>query len=136
MKKYYLILAINFCLFCYGYSNISVSHSGYTNLYAINRISNGSVIKLPFRLLSYDLNIDYMNFSFKTKWGLEHKVKSFDVNQPFHNLMYDLISPDNVDYTSVFREFYLSYFPSFGEIKIGKIENKGKMNRRINISLA
>ena len=120
MKKYYLILAINFCLFCYGYSDISVSHSGYTNLYAINRISNGSVIKLPFRLLSYDLNIDYMNFSFKTKWGLEHKVKSFDVSQPFHNLMYDLISPDNVDYTSVFREFYLSYFPSFGEIKIGK----------------
>ena len=58
MKKYYLILAINFCLFCYGYSNINVSHSGYTNLYAINRISNGSVIKLPFRLLSYDLNID------------------------------------------------------------------------------
>ena len=61
-----------------------------------------------------------MNFSFKTKWGLEHKVQSFNVSQPFHNLMYDLISTQNVDYKMAFREYYLSYFPSFGEISIGK----------------
>jgi len=106
--------------FCFSYSNITTSHSGYTNLYAINRIDDGSVIKLPFRLLSYDLNINYMNFSINTKWGIEHKIKSFNTNQPFSDLAYDLISPDNVDYTSDFREFYLSYFPSFGEIKMGK----------------
>jgi len=120
MKKYYVILILVFCLFGYGYSNISISHSGYTNLYAINRIDDGSVIKLPFRLLSYDLNINYMNFSINTKWGLEHKIKSFNAGQPFSDLVSDLISPDNVDYKGVFREYYLSYFPAFGEIKLGK----------------
>ena len=101
-------------------SNTNISYSGYTNLYAINRINDGSVIKLPFRLFSLDLNIDYMNFSINAKWGLEHKIKSFNTRQPFPDLAYDLVSPDNVDYKSDFREFYLSYFPPFGEIKLGK----------------
>ncbi len=103
----------------YSFSDF-FSYSGYTNLYAINRIDDGSVIKLPFRLLSSDLNIDYMEFSIKAKWGLEHKIKSFNTRQPFSDFAYDLISPDNVDYTSAFRELYFSYFPFFGEIKIGK----------------
>ena len=116
--KYYRLILILF--FCFSYSNITISHSGYTNLYAINRIDDGSVIKLPFRLLSYDLNINYMDFSINAKWGLEHKIKSFNTNQPFSDLAYDLISPNNVDYKGAFREYYLSYFPSFGEIKMGK----------------
>ena len=31
--------------------------TGYSNIYAINKLSNKSLIKLPFRLLSYDLTI-------------------------------------------------------------------------------
>ena len=120
MKYYRLLLILFFYLFSFSYSNISISQSGYTNLYAINRINDGSVIKLPFRLFSLDFNIDYMNFSINAKWGLEHKIKSFNTRQPFSDLAYDLVSPDNVDYKSDFREFYLSYFPPFGEIKLGK----------------
>ena len=119
MKYHFLILVINLISISYSFSDF-FSYSGYTNLYAINRIEDGSVIKLPFRLLSSDFNIDYMDFRVNAKWGLEHKIKSFNTRQPFSDLAYDLISPDNVDYTSAFREFYFSYFPSFGEIKIGK----------------
>ena len=32
----------------------------------------------------------------------------------------DLISNNNVDYKTEFRELYLSFFPSFGELKFGK----------------
>ena len=115
MKKYYLLLAF----FVFGYST-NIDYSGYTNLYGINRISNGSVIKLPFRLFSYDFSVNYENFSIHTKWGVEHKIKSFNSNQPLNHLMYDLISSHNVDYKADFREYYFSYFPSFGEIKLGK----------------
>ena len=120
MKYYFLVLIINICSLYYALSDISFSYSGYTNLYAINRIDDGSVIKLPFRLLSSDFNINYINFSINAKWGLEHKIKSFNTGQPFSDLAYDLVSPDNVDYKGAFREYYLSYFPSFGEIKLGK----------------
>ena len=119
MKYYFLILVINLFSMAYSFSDF-FSYSGYTNLYAINRIDDGSVIKLPFRLLSSDFNIDYMDFRVNAKWGLEHKIKSFNTSQPFSDFAYDLISPDNVDYTSAFRELYFSYFPFFGEIKIGK----------------
>lgn len=115
MKRYYLLLAF----FVFGHST-NIDYSGYTNLYGINRISNGSVIKLPFRLFSYDFSVNYENFSIHTKWGVEHKIKSFNSNQSLNHLMYDLISSHNVDYKTDFREYYFSYFPSFGEIKLGK----------------
>ncbi|MDB4126218.1 hypothetical protein N9597_02915 [Candidatus Marinimicrobia bacterium] len=101
-------------------SNINTSYSGYTNLYGINRIEDGSIIKLPFRLLSHDFNFNYKNFSIDTKWGLEHKIKYLDSGQSLNNFFYDLISTNNVDYKGNFREYYLSFFPSYGEIKIGK----------------
>ena len=120
MKIYYFIIISFLCGFGIENSNLNLSHSGYSNLYAVNRISDGSVIKLPFRLLSHDFNISYNNLSFNAKWGIEHKIKSFNSRQPFNDLMYDLISSSNVDYKIEFREYYLSYFPSFGEIKLGK----------------
>ena len=126
MKYIYISLAFIFLALSYSFNynevlfDINTSHSGYTNLYAINRIKDGSVIKLPFRLLSYDFNMEYNNFSIKGKWGIEHKIKSFNAGQSINNLMYDLISTQNVDYKMDFREYYLSYFPFFGEVKLGK----------------
>ena len=70
--------------------------------------------------MSYDFAADYKNFSFKTKFGVQHKIKSFNSSLPLSDIMYDLVSTNNVDYTFDFREYYLTYFPSFGEIKLGK----------------
>ena len=120
--RYYLVSILFFLIFSYSLGNeeVSISHSGYSNIYGVNRISDGSLIKLPFRLFSYDLNISYNDFSIHTKWGIEHKIQSFNAGQPLSDLVYDLTSFNNVDYKAQFREYYISFFPSFGEIKFGK----------------
>ena len=80
----------------YAIEDLNFSYSGYTNIYAINRISDQSLIKAPFKLLSYDLSLDYKEFSINTKFGLEHKLKT--------DKWYD-ISNSNVDYKFEFREY-------------------------------
>ena len=115
-------ISILFCYFDYNkfVSDINFSSSGYANIYAINRISDSELIKLPFRLISYDLGFNYNDYSFNINWGLEHKIKTLNSKQPLNSFLFDLISKSNVDYKSQFKEFYFSYFPSYGEIKIGK----------------
>ena len=115
MIKYSKYLLLFFLGFIYSHiydgSKLNFYYSGYTNVYAINRISTQSLIKTPFKLLSFDMGLDYQNFSFNTKMGLEHKLKT--------DQWWDL-SGTNVDYRLDFREYYITYFPSFGEISIGK----------------
>ena len=55
------LLSILFIVFIYSNEDsFSVSHSGYLNAYAINRISDGSVIKVPFKMFTYNLNFNKM----------------------------------------------------------------------------
>ena len=103
--------------------NYHFDYSGYSNIYAINKISNQSLIKLPFRLLSYDFSISELNqkdnFSIKGKWGIEHKIKSFN-KATLPKMLYDLVSFENVDYSVEFRELYFSIVNSEEELRIGK----------------
>ena len=70
--------------------------TGYSNIYAINKLSNKSLIKLPFRLLSYDLTISDLisenNISIHANWGIEHKINNFNSKNSLSSMMYDLIS--------------------------------------------
>ena len=123
INKYYILFIIILNIAC----TFNFDYSGYTNIYAINKSADNSVIKMPFRLVSYDFTISepsflapYNNFSISAKYGLEHKIKTLNSKAPLTNILYDLVSSSNVDYQSDFREYYISYFPSFGEIKIGK----------------
>ena len=123
INKYYISFVIILNIVC----TFNFDYSGYTNIYAINKSADNSVIKMPFRLVSYDFTISepsflapYNNFSISAKYGLEHKIKTLNSKAPLTNILYDLVSSSNVDYKSNFREYYISYFPSFGEIKIGK----------------
>jgi len=103
--------------------NYDFDYSGYSNVYAINKISNQSLIKLPFRLLSYDFSIsgfnELDNFSIKGKWGIEHQLKSFNKTK-LPKMLYNLIDPDNVNYSIEFRELYFSILNSLAELRIGK----------------
>ncbi len=76
INKFFLISIIIISI-AYSYQ---FDYSGYSNIYAINKTSNNSLIKLPFRLLSFDFSISRLNendnFSIKGKWGIEHKIKS------------------------------------------------------------
>ena len=111
MINHYKYFIIFFVCILQSENSVNFYHSGYTNVYAINRISDQSLIKTPFKLVNYDMGLDYKDFSFKTKIGLEHKLKTSN--------WWD-ISDSNVDYSLDIREYYVSYFPSFGEISIGK----------------
>ena len=119
-----ILFFVSFSFGLFNYQDIlnksSLSYSGYSNIYAINRTSDSELIKLPFRLISIDFGYNYGDFSFNANWGLEHKIKTLDSAQPINSLIYDLISKTNVDYKSQFREAYFSFYPSFGEIKYGK----------------
>ena len=98
--------------------------TGYSNIYAINKLSNKSLIKLPFRLLSYDLTISDLtsenNISIHANWGIEHKINNFNSKNSLSSMMYDLISIQNVDYSSGFRELYFTVENSISEIRIGR----------------
>ena len=122
IMKILFFISFSFGLFHYQdiLNKSSLSYSGYSNIYAINRTSDSELIKLPFRLISIDFGYNYGDFSFNANWGLEHKIKTLDSAQPINSLIYDLISKTNVDYKSQFREAYFSFYPSFGEIKYGK----------------
>jgi len=104
--------------------NYHFDYSGYSNVYAINKIDNKSLIKLPFRLLSYDFSISEFNeadnFSIKGKWGIEHKIQSFDSKSSLSTMLYDLLSTQNVDYSTEFRELYFAAYGDNRELRIGK----------------
>ena len=98
--------------------------TGYSNIYAINKLSNKSLIKLPFRLLSYDLTISDItpenNFSIQANWGVEHKINNLDSKNSLPKMLYDLISIQNVEYSTGFRELYITVENSISELRIGK----------------
>ena len=120
INKFFLISIIIISI-TYSYQ---FDYSGYSNIYAINKISNNSLIKLPFRLLSCDFSISQLNennnFSIKGKWGIEHQIKSFDSKASLSNMLYDLTSTQNVTYSSQFRELYISIVNSISELRVGK----------------
>lgn len=121
INKFLLMVTI---IFVSILSGLNIDNSGYSNIYAINKVSNQSLIKLPFRLLSYDFAINEFNkkdnFSIKGKWGLEHKIKSFNSKGSLPDMLYDLTSTQNVTYTSEFRELYISIMTASSELRIGK----------------
>jgi len=69
--------------------------------YGLYRLSDQSEISLPFRLA--ELTVDYSrgNWDLKTNTALEYRWS-------------------NGEYDIDFREYYAVYYPSFGEIKVGK----------------
>ena len=50
LNKFFLLIFFSIIL------SYQFDGTGYSNIYAINKLSNQSLIKLPFRLFSYDLD--------------------------------------------------------------------------------
>ena len=72
---------------------------------AMFRVSDGSLIDLPFRLGNVMVNYAWGDFEIKTSTALETRWKNPDMSG-------DMLQ---------FREAYLLWYPSFGEIKLGKM---------------
>ena len=118
LNKFFLLI---FCSIILSYQ---FDGTGYSNIYAINKLSNQSLIKLPFRLFSYDLSISDItqenNFSIQANWGVEHKINNLNSKNSLPKMLYDLISIQNVEYSSEFRELYFTLENSVSEIRFGK----------------
>jgi hypothetical protein len=79
-----------------------VQYSGSVSLTYLMRISDGSEISLPFRLAELQLGYSIGDFELKTNTAVEARWKGSDA-------------------TLDIREAYLTWYPSFGEVKLGKM---------------
>ena len=88
-------------------SDIQYSHKGYFDIGTVHRLSDGSIIKIPYRMLTYESTFSYNNIYLITSTALEFRVK--DINNIFSSdFLFDL------------REFYLEWMAPIGEFSIGK----------------
>ncbi|NQV40823.1 MAG: hypothetical protein HQ506_00585 [Candidatus Marinimicrobia bacterium] len=69
------------------------------------RISDASLIDLPFRLGNIAVDYGYGDFELKTVTALETRWKDPEINADMFKL----------------REAYLMWYPNFGEVKLGKM---------------
>ncbi len=81
------------------------------HLYNIRRLSDFSIINLPFRILSINLDRQDGDFALNSTLAMEYRTR---MDNSF------FISSDPQDFTWDLRELYVSWFTSFGEIKVGK----------------
>jgi len=79
-----------------------VQYSGSVSPTYLMRISDGSEISLPFRLAELQLGYSIGDFELKTNTAVEARWKGTDA-------------------TLDIREAYLTWYPSFGEVKLGKM---------------
>ena len=88
------------------------TYKGYVDFYYISRLSDQSIINLPYRIFS--LNVDHQNgdLMLRSTIALEHKLRKDT---------YFLSNNSPTDFKLDMRELYLQMFTSWGEIRLGKI---------------
>ena len=108
MKHFNKILFIYLIIiFSFLQSNIHYSHKGYFDLGTIHRLSDGSIIKIPYRMATYESITKYADFSLISNAALEFRLKQID-NPLKSELKFDL------------RELYVEWMTSHGDFSIGK----------------
>ena len=86
---------------------INYSHSGYASATTVNRLSDGSIIKMPYRVLSYEPVLSSNNINIVANTALEFRLK--DIGQIMDSdLKIDL------------RELYIEWMTPLGDFSLGK----------------
>jgi hypothetical protein len=88
-------------------AEVQYFHKGYFDIGTINRLSDGTLIKIPYRMLTYEPTISYDDFYLISSSAIEFRLK--DVNDFWS-------SEFNFD----LRELYFEWITSLGEFSIGK----------------
>ena len=107
MKKYLFLFLFPLTLLGQKIDDIS----GTINYYYINRISDGSIINLPFRIADIKWQREKNTFSIYSHLALEYRI-------PSGNHFLESTSPQ--DFIWDLRELYLTFQLANGEIRIGK----------------
>ncbi|MEA3286397.1 MAG: hypothetical protein U9Q77_03350 [Candidatus Marinimicrobia bacterium] len=104
MKKLLLVLIfLNLLLPQLIFSQLSIS--GDITPTGMFRLSDASLIDLPFRLGNINVRYSFGDFELVTSTALETRWKD----------------PEFTAESFQFREAYLNWYPSFGEVRLGKI---------------
>ncbi len=104
MKKIFTLLLPIMLLLPFGLLG-QVNFSGELTPGAMLRINDGSLIDLPFRVGTVTLDYAVGDVELKTTTSLETRWKDPEFSE-------DMLQ---------FREAYLMWYPSFGEVKLGKM---------------
>ena len=104
IKSKLLLYVLLFCPIILK-TEIHYSHKGYIDIGTIHRLSDGSMIKIPYRMMTYEPVISYKNFNLVTNTALEFRLKDI------HNVLESHSSLD-------IRELYLEWMLPLGEISI------------------
>ena len=91
---------------------IKNTYKGYVDFYYISRLSDQSIINLPYRIFNLNLDHSNGNLLLRSSIAVEHKLRSDT---------YILTNNSPSDFELDMRELYLQMFTSWGEIRIGKI---------------
>ena len=91
---------------------INYSHSGYASATTVNRLSDGSIIKMPYRMATYEYTRleceeDGYCLNFKLSTAMEFRLKDVD-DIGGSDLSFDL------------RELYLEWMTPLGDFSLGK----------------
>ena len=92
MQKF-LLLSIFSCVFC------QIQYSGYINTEAKIRNHTGEVLDLPYRLSQFNFSYTFAMIDIISKGDVEFRNETME----------GLFS---------LREFYIGFYPSFGEIRL------------------
>ena len=95
MKRYSLLLLL------FVTTNAQVYYSGLIRPLTMNRLSDNSQISLPFRIAELEVGFSKGDIDFKTSYAVEFRWTGGDPKLDF-------------------REVYLIWYPSWGEVKLGK----------------
>ena len=86
---------------------INYSHSGYASATTVNRLLDGSIIKMPYRALTYESVLSFNNFNIIANTALEFRLK--DINRIMES-----------DLTTDLRELYIEWMTPLGDFSLGK----------------
>ena len=73
-----LVLVLIFFTSIFSKEAIHYSHSGYFDLGTIHRLTDGSIIKIPYRIVKYEPVLSYKNFNAVANTALEFRLKDID----------------------------------------------------------
>jgi len=105
--KLRIISYIFFLIPIFTKAELQYSHKGYFDVGTIHRLSDGSIIKIPYRMLTYEPTISYNNYYLVTSTAVEFRLN--DIN--------DILGSD---FIFDLRELYFEWITPLGEFSIGK----------------
>ena len=108
-KPFYFLFTILFITTSFASMNTVVK--GDISFYYMQRLSNQSLVNIPFRMLNLDVMHQNNNFDVNGKFALEYRNRK-DVDF--------MASSDPIDINTVLRELYITYYLKNGEISLGK----------------